>query len=145
MKIKNLTGLIVISILSVAFTSPKSLSLGLEQSNKLIESKQIDLKEEFLIAQSNEVQAAVNAIHQLRQQGRITVGEFETQTFGSIKVSTTGGSTPSTYNLISIGNMQTGRGVIVQAIGDNSYKYIALVINDEPYSCFTSCPVYQAQ
>ncbi len=135
MRIKNLTGLIVITLLSVAFTSPKSLSLGLSSSNTLTESEHFNLNEEFLIAQSNEVQDAVNLIHQWRQEGKITVGKSETTTLGGVMVRTGQSDLlPNSPNEIFMMNMETGVGIVVEAVGVNSYKHIATKIMTQTWN-----------
>ncbi|AFY49043.1 hypothetical protein Nos7524_3245 [Nostoc sp. PCC 7524] len=96
----------------------------------------------ILIAQSqpsisNTVQFAVDAIHKLRQQGRINLRRNGNYTFGDIRIEidnvkpellnqnpSSGGNFNPFVNWITIKNLKHDISVTVQVVGSNSYKSI---------------------
>lgn len=105
----------------------------------------LNLNHSYQIAQNSDIQSAVNVIHQLRRERKITVGIDDTKIFGQLRVSTTKSGRGSYSNWITITIIPENRGYNFVAIGENSYRLHSIYANGESTLCPSNCPVYSGQ
>ena len=104
-----------------------------------------NLHPSYQIAQNRHIQNAVNVIHKLRQEGKITVGTDDTKIFGQRRVSTTKSGRGPYSNWVTITIIPEDRGYNFVAIGENAYRLHSIYANGSSTLCPSNCPVYSGQ